>query len=758
MSGVLGTSVKRVDGRLKVTGAARYAAEFPLADMAYGALIESTIAKGRATHIDVQAAQDAPGVLGIITHHDAPKLHSVRMFPFGPAGQTLVPLQDTVIHYAGQHLGIVIADTPERAIHAASLVRVHYREETPLTTLKDELARGTTPPELPPTFNHIFGGSGRGNLAEGLAQAEVTIDQTYSTPSNHHNPMEPAATIAVWDGDQLTLYDSTQWIFGVRNTIATMLGLPQENVRVISPFVGGGFGCKCFTWDHVVLAALAARRVGKPVKLVLSREQMYTSVGYRPETVQHVTLGATRDGLLTAIAHEGISQTSEFAEYITPVGVLTGMMYACPNLITKHRMMPVNAGTPTQMRAPGEAPGMFALESAMDELAYALDIDPVELRLRNYANADPQSGRPWSSKALAECYRVGAERFGWEKRNASPRSMRDGDELVGWGMATAAYPVYLSPAAAIAKLFANGDALVQSGTHEIGTGTYTVMTQISADALGLPLEKVRFELGDTNLPKTPVTGAARTVGSVGAAVQAAASALRSQLIQMALADTASPLYGYSEEQIAVEDGYLSLAQDPSRREAYTDILARHGLEVVEAYREVLPQDANETDRERVFSGVNALRGPVTSKFAMYSFGAHFVEVRVDPRSGRVRIARFVGAFDAGRILNPQSARSQLVGGIVFGVGMALMEETLTDPHLGRIVTANLADYHVPVQADIPEIETLFVGAPDFHANPLGTKSVGELGIVGAAAAIANAVYHATGRRIRDLPITLDKLL
>ena len=762
---VVGKPLNRVDGRLKVTGAAHYSADVPIANLPYGVIFDSAIAKGRVVNIDIRAAESAPGVLGVITHLNAPKLSPVNMFPHGPAGESLVPLQQDTIYYSGQHLGIVIADTFERATHAATLIEVIYEEQTATATLKDALARGQEPDELPVhlakqgnvTRNELDN-MGRGDLNQGLAEAQVRIDETYSTQVIHHNPMELSATTAVWDGDRLTVYDATQWIYGDRNAIATTFGLPQENVRVISHFVGGGFGCKCFTWSHVILAAVAAQRVGKPVKVVLTREQMFMSVGYRASSSQRIVLGATREGVLTATSHEGIMQTSSFTEYLTAVGMLTPMLYACPNLVVKHRLMHVNAGTPTQMRAPGEAPGMFALESAMDELAYALDMDPIELRLRNHADRDPQSGRPWSSKSLKECYRQGAERFGWERRNPQPRSMRDGNDLIGWGMATAAYPVYLSPAAARVKLFADGHAIAQSGSHEIGTGTYTVMTQIVAEELGLPPEKVQFELGDTILPNTPIAGASRTVGSVGPAVQAAARAARRKVVQMAIADPASPLYGCAEEQVAAADSYLFLAHDSSRSESYGDIISRHQLEFVEAYQETLPRDADETDRNKVFSGINALRGPVDSKYAMYNFGAHFAEVRINAASSEVRVSRFVGAFATGRILNPKTAGSQLLGGIVMGIGMALLEETVTDPNIGRIATASLADYHVPAHLHISGIEPFFVEEHDPFVNPLGTKSVGEVSTVGTAAALANAVYHATGKRVRDLPIRLEKLL
>lgn len=756
MNTVLGKPLSRVEGRLKVTGTANYSADVSVSDLAYGAIFGSTIAKGRVIEIDTQAADNMPGVLSIITHRNAPKLNQVNMFPLGPAGETLVPLQDDTIYYAGQHLGIVIAETLEQATDAASRLKIIYAEEPATATLQQAIARGQKPEAFPGV--HHFNAT-RGNFEQGLAAANVRIDAIYSTQMIHHHPLELSATTAVWEGDQLTLYDATQWIYGDRNAVATILGLPQEKVRIISRFVGGGFGCKCFTWSHVILAAIAARQVGRAVKVVLTREQMFTSVGYRTPSSQQVILGATCDGTLTAISHTGIVQSSSFAKYPTPVGLLTPMLYACPNVVVNHQLMHVDAGTPTQMRAPGEALGMFALESAMDELAYTLKIDPLELRLRNYAqDNDPQSGRPWSSKFLKECYLQGAVRFGWERRNPETGSMQDDGFLLGWGMATAAYPVYLSPAAARVKVFADGHAIAQSGSHEIGNGTYTVMTQIAAEALGLPPEQVQFELGDTTLPNTPITGASRTVGSVGPAVQAAAESVRSKIIQMAIADSASPLYGRAEMQITPAEGRLFLTQNPTQGETYSEILRRHRLEFVEAYEETLPRDADETDRNKVFSGINALRGPVDSKYAMYNFGAHFAEVRINPVSREVSVTRFIGVFDCGRILNPKTAGSQVLGGIVMGIGMTLLEETTTDPTLGRIATPNLADYHVPAHPHISGIETVFINKPDSYVNSLGSKSVGEISIVGVSAAIANAVYHATGKRVQDLPIKLEKLL
>jgi len=731
---IVGKPMNRVDGRLKVTGEARYSAEIPVANVAYGMIIQSTIAKGRIAQIDTSVAEKAPGVIAIITHLNAPKLYGQKT---GGGDKNLLLLQDNIVHYSGQHVGVVVANTFERAVDAASLVQIRYDKDKPNVKMAAHLAQAFSPSSKIPRNEPVD--STRGNLAQGLAAAAVKIEQTYTTPVENHNPIEPHATTAVWEGDRLTLYDATQGIFQAQRKVATSLGIPPANVRIISNFVGGGFGCKGSTWSHVVLTAIAARQVGRPVKLVLARTQMFGPVGFRPQTLQRVTLGATREGKLTAIRHASTSQTSIFDEFIEPTAKTTRMLYACPNVETTHRLVRLNAGTPTFMRAPGEASGSFALESAMDELAYALQVDPVALRLHNYADSDPHKNLPWSSKSLKECYQQGAERFGWARRDPKPRSMRDSGYLVGWGMATATYPTNRSPASAKVQLFANGTALVQSGSQDIGTGTYTVMTQVAADALGLLPSQVRFELGNTEMPETPVSGGSQTAASVGSAVHLATTAARLKMVQLALADTASPLYGASEQEVVALEGRLFLKGNQSKGESYGSILARHGLKMVEAHSDAKPGDEKD-------------------KFSMHSFGAQFAEVYVDPDLGEVRVTRWVGAFGAGHILNAKTARSQLLGGIVYGIGMALMEHTVTDYNLGRIVTADLAEYHVPVNADVPNIEAFFVDEHDPYVNPIGAKGIGEIGITGVAAAIANAVYHATGKRIRDLPITTDKLL
>jgi xanthine dehydrogenase YagR molybdenum-binding subunit len=675
-----------------------------------------------------------------LTHRNAPKIKQ----PPGknprstgnqsPANELM--LQDNRVHFFGQYIAVVVADTLDRARHAASLVKVKYEPDRAMTDFDVELKRAAPPKEpiqgKPPDTT-------RGDPAKELAGAEVKIDATYTTPVENHNPMEPHATVADWDGDNLTVYDATQYVSGVRETLAYALDVPRANVRVVSRFIGGAFGCKGMTWPHVTLAAVAARYVGRPVKVVLERSQMFTSVGYRPRTVQRMRLGASKDGKLTAVMHDGTCQTSVINEFVEPVIFISRMMYASPSSATTMRVVRLDTNSPTYMRAPGECTGSFALESAMDEMAYALKMDPVEFRLRNYADADPEDGRPWSSKSLKECYRVAAERFGWKGREPEPRSMRDADALVGWGMATATYPMNRRPASALARVFDDGSAVVEAGSQDLGTGAYTVMTQVAADVLGLPVEKVRCELGDTDLPPAGVSGGSSTTASVGSAVEAAARAVVAKLIALAVGDPKSPLHGLDAGKVAVGGGRLYARDDEARGETFADLLGRKGQEEVHA---VADSEAGEEKK----------------KFSMHSFGAVFAEVRVDPALGEIRVRRMVGAYAAGRILNAKTARSQFMGGMIFGMGMALLEHTFTEPQTGRIVTKELEDYLLPVNADAPRIEPIIVAEDDPHVNPIGVKGIGEIGNVGSAAAIANAVFHATGKRVRDLPITLDKLL
>jgi xanthine dehydrogenase YagR molybdenum-binding subunit len=733
----VGAPLDRVDGRLKVTGGARYAAEFPTANLAHAAIVTSTVPVGRIASIDTAAAEAAPGVIRVLTHRNTPKVGKASGMLVTKA---LTLMQDDRVHYNGQPIALVVADTLERATDAASLVRVRYDGTTkPTLDMQAKKSTGYAPPPG-------FGGqpdSKRGDLAAGLAQAAVTVDARYTTPIENHNPMEPHATIAAWEDGRLTVWDATQYVIGERDALAGVFGLAPENVRVVSHFVGGGFGCKGMMWSQVPLAAIAARAVGRPVKLVLSRRQMYGPVGARPQTDQHVVLGATRDGTLTAVQHESVSHTSRYEDYTESCANVTRMLYAVPNQVTTHRLVKLDLGAPTFQRAPGEAPGTFALESAMDELAISLGMDPVALRLKNYAERDPESNRPWSSKSLRECYRIGAERFGWARRSSAPGANRDGNVLIGHGMASAAYPSYRMPASVSVRLTADASgavrALVQTASQDLGTGTYTVMTQLAADALGLAPEQVRFELGDSRMPPSPVSGGSMTAASTGSAVQQACVAGRDRLVSLAIADAASPLRGALATAVHAADGRLFLNADPSRGETYGALLRRQPNALVEVRADSVP-------------------GPEAQAYASHAFGAVFAEVRVDRDLGEIRVPRIVAAYGAGKILNAKTARSQLQGGIVWGIGMALEEETLVDPRSGRYMNADLAEYHVPVHADVGSIDVTFVDEVDPYVNPIGVKGVGEIGITGVAAAIANAVFNATGVRVRELPITLDKVM
>lgn len=704
----IGLPINRVDGRLKVTGAARYAAEYPLPNMAHAVIVTSTIAKGHVKHADTRAAEAAPGVLAVLTPQNAERLPGVGG---GQAAAMRVPtlLQDDEVHYNGQPIGVVVADTFEHAMAGAQMVTVQYAEEKPVLDIN-------TAPKNPPDTVKPLGGarsSKHGDVDSGLAQAAVRIDHTYTTPIENHNPMEVHSTIAAWQGDSLTLYESTQGIFSVRNSVAKNFGIAPEKVKVVAYFTGGGFGSKGGPWSHETLAAMAARKVNRPVKLVLTRRQMFGPVGGRPHTIQRVTLGASRDGVLTAVRHTSTSNTSTLENWVEPATSQTRMLYASPNIETQYDLVRLNVGSPTFMRAPGESSGTFALESAMDELAYELKMDPVALRLKNYADRDPESGKPWSSKSLRECYATAADKFGWSKRSPEPRSMRDGRWLVGWGMATATYPARRQAAGTSARLMPDGVVDVRAGSQEIGCGTYTVMSQIAADALGVPLDRIRFELGSTDMPENPASTGSVTAASTGSAVNEALVALRAKIEQLAPG-------GLANNSVA-------------------DIIAKNGGQPAEVT-------------------INSRPGPEQQQYSMHSFGAVFTEVHVDPDLAVVRVPRIVTAHGVGRVLNEKTARSQIQGGVTWGIGMALLEETHIDPRSGRYLNADLGEYHVPVNADVGTIDVHFVEEHDPYVNPIGVKGAGEIGITGVAASIANAVFHATGKRIRDLPIRLERVM
>jgi xanthine dehydrogenase YagR molybdenum-binding subunit len=729
---ITGQPIDRRDGRQKITGAAPYAAEFQIPNIVHAVLVQSTIGAGSIEGFDLQIAQGMPGVLAIITPDTIGKIGGKSGAP-----QTVnAPLlQDREIVFNGQHVAIVVAETLERAQAAAAAVKVTYRESEPATSMSAMLDQAYVP-------KNFRGGerkpdSSRGDPAGAFASAPVKHQATYTTPLEHHNAMEPHATIAAWDGDHLTVWTSTQGISGAQATLAGLLGIDPANVRVLCPFVGGGFGSKGNTWPPAVLAAVAAGKVGRPVKLVLTRRQMYTSNGYRPQTIQKIAMGAAADGTLLSVRHDGFSSMSQPSqgEFVEPVALATEMLYACPNLAVSHRLVALNAALPTYMRAPGEASGVYALESAMDELAVALKMDPLALRLKNYAETDPHENLPFSSKNLREAYARGAAAFGWDKRTPAPRSMRDGRFLVGYGMATSTYPSNRRAANARVVLMANGDAVVQSGTQDLGTGTYTIMAQLAADELGLPIERVRFELGDSRFPKAPVSGGSTTAASVGPAVVAACAQARDHAFAMALSD--KPEWGsVTTADLKLQDGTIT---GPKGSVSLAEMLARRQV-------------------DNLAFEAGAAPGGEKKTHSMHAFGAQFVEVKIDPDIGEIRVSRMVGAFDAGRVLNAKTAHSQLIGGMVFGLGMALLEETVMDPSSGRIVNANLSDYLLPVHADVPKIEAILLDGDDRIFNPVGAKGIGELPMVGVAAAVANAVYHATGVRVRDLPIRLEDVL
>ena len=732
---VVGQPINRVDGRLKVTGGATYTADTQIPNVAHAMIVSSAIAKGTIASMDTLAAERTPGVLAVLSHKNKIKLAKdpMEVDPGSPANRALTLLQDNRVVYGNQPIAVVVAETFEIARDAAGLVKVRYAEEAPSVRLDSNLKSAYKPKKV--------GGAGastdhaRGSVDKGKADAQAQIREIYSTPFSVHSPLEPHCTIAVWEGpDHLTLYDTSQGIFGDRKRVAELVGLEPENVRVVSLFIGGGFGSKGPTWSHNVLCAMAARQVRRPVKLVLRRPQMFGPVGCRSETRQTITAGARNDGSLTLLQNETLTHTSTIDEFAETATFPTRMLYSTPNNSTTQRLVRSDIGTPSYTRAPGEAPGSFALEVAMDELAYKLNMDPLQLRLKNYAERDEEKDQPWSTKSLRECYRVGAERFNWSRRTSATRSMRQGHTLIGLGMATSLYPARRSPSSARARIYPNGTVLVEAGSQDLGGGTYTIMTQIAADALGVAPSMVTFRLGDTRYPETPVSGGSQTAASAGSGVFEAARALRSTLIELAMKGSSES--GRSPDDLVISGDKVAL-KDGSHSTSLTQLMA--GQPFV---------DAQATTKENEDAKTHS----------MYSFGAQFAEVHVDADLGQIHVARMVGVFGAGKILNAKTARNQFIGGMTWGISMALHEKALYDERLGRIVNNNLAEYHVPSNPDVGTIDVSWVEEDDRMVSPIGAKGIGEIGITGAAAAIATAVFHATGKRIRTLPITLDVLL
>jgi xanthine dehydrogenase YagR molybdenum-binding subunit len=682
----------------------------------------------------------------------------------------LLPLQNDRVFYGGQHIAVVVAETFEQAEHAAATIKVDYEQQTPAVGIEQNIASAYKPAAG-------LGGAEtqtkRGDAEAALRSANIKIDETYTTPVYHHNAMEPHATLAEWKGDELLVYDATQSVMGVKGLLTAMLGIAPEKVRVVAEYIGGGFGSKGFTWGNTILAAMAAKQFNRPVKLVLSRQQVFSTAGRRTQTIQKIGLGADQTGKLSAIKHATTSETSFVDEFVEVAGVQTSMLYSSPNVGVSHELVRLNRGTPCPTRAPGEAPGTYALEVAMDELAYKLNMDPMQLRLVNYADMEEQKKKQFSSKNLKECYQRGAEAIGWSNRNAKPGITREGKYLVGYGMATATYPANRGASAAKAIIFADGHAEIECGTQDIGTGTYTIVAQIAADALSLPVDKVKAKLGDSKYPKGAQSGGSQVTASVGPAVRAAALDVINKLINMAIADSASPLHGQKAEDIIADNGMLYLKNNRDKKEMYTQILNRKGLDKLEAQAKTNVSTRQQTTQNSAPAGspeakveeeskanaaVQADEKTDRSPFSFHSFGAQFVKVLVDPDLGMVKVDKIVGVMDIGSVMNLKTATNQIMGGMIFGIGMALMENTQYDPNNGRVVTRDLAQYLVPVHADIPEIEVQFINKPDPYISPLGARGIGEIGITGITAAIANAIYNATGKRIRHLPITPDKLI
>jgi len=706
---VIGDPLNRVDGRLKVTGGAKYSGEYKVPGLTYGVLVPATITHGTVTAMDIRAAQRAPGVLAVITPFNAPKVPGYQPDAAKPI-KGLKLFNDTQVWFNGQPIALVVAETFERATYAAALVKASYQPQPFETDFHKNFDKGVVPNEG--KYKDYVRGE-----ADAYKNAPVIVEEDYMLPSEMHNPMELHVTIASWEGDnKVTLFTKSQGVIGSQRAIANAFQLDPANVQINSRFVGGAFGSSLRTWPHEVAAVQAARLVKRPVKLTLTREQMFTLVGYRPLTIQKIGLGASNDGKLVGITHESHSQTAVYEEFTENAVAVSRFLYNSPNANTRYKVVPLHVGVPAPMRGPGEATGSFALESALDELSYKLNIDPIELRLRNYTYTDPERNLPWSSKFLKECYQLGAERIGWDKRSASPMSQRDGEWLVGYGIGCGAFGAYRNKTSAKIKLLPDGTVNIQSATSDIGPGTATSMVLIAADILGLPADKITFELGNSSFPVAPTQGGSQTVSSVGSAVHDACIALKQKL------------YGLS-----------GLPEDSTAAIDYSSVLQQHGLPVLELTLE-------------------SQAGEESKKYSMYSFSAHFAQVHVHPLTGVVKVKKLVAVVDAGKIVNRKTAGSQMIGGAVGGIGMVLTEEAVFDDRYGRYVNGNFADYHVPVNADIPDIEAIFIDKPDPVINPVGTKGIGEISLIGVAAAVANAVYNATGKRIRELPITPDKLV
>ena len=756
---IIGKPISRIDGVLKVTGTAKYAAEFNQENMVYAFPVRSTIGKGTIVSFDSALAEKSSGVLKVVTHLNAPRLKPIdpKVKTGGMLGEQIVPLQDKLVHYFGQYIALVIAETYEQARAAAALVKVNYSKQKHAIDLQSALINGYKPLKVQGEDAQL----NEGKTAAVFSATANKINHIYTTSTENHHPMEPHATIAVWEGsNKLTLYDATQGVMGVRGTMAFHFDLKPEDVQIVSPYVGGGFGCKGSQWGHNILAAMGAKVIKRPVKLTITRQMMQTNVGRRPATKQTVEMATDDKGMLTAIRHHTESY-GNLSEYFEPAGKQTGVLYKAPLREITYKIAKLNIGTPTFMRAPGETPGSFALESAIDEMAYKIKMDPIAFRVLNHTAEDPLKKHPFSSEYLLECYKIGAEKFGWQQRNAMPRQMRKGKQLIGYGMATATYPAIRSAASARVTLMADGTATVQSATQDIGTGTYTILAQTAADTLGIPIEKITVKIGDSSLPPAPVSGGSTTTASVNPAVMAAGEMLRKDLLNLAIADSGSSLKGKRPEEVSYEGAGFFVTSDKLVTDSYSDIMRRNNKNSMEACTTAMPASGSGLGSQTVpcmLAPIEKEENSDKEKYSFHSFGAQFAEVWVDEDFGTIRVKRFLSVQDVGKVMNEKTARSQIIGGVVYGIGSALMEETSYDERWANPTVRSLGDYHVPVNLDVPEIDVHFIGKPDPHISQIGARGVGEIGITGVSAAIANAVFNATGKRLRDLPLTPDKFL
>jgi xanthine dehydrogenase YagR molybdenum-binding subunit len=732
---IIGAAVTRVDGPLKVSGAAEYAVDHKLENLAYGAGVASTVANARIVRIDASEAERMPGVVAVLHRGNTPPLYRpAERLEHSRAGEIRPPFEDDQVYYYGQFVALAVANTLEQAQAAADKVKVQYEVHPPGVLLSE-----AKKPEGPPRVHYS-----RGNAADAFASAPVKIDETYTIPVEVHNPMEMHAAMAQWEGDKLTLYVTTQGVMNFQKVLSEVMGVPQEDVRIISPFCGSGFGGKLFPWPESMLAALAARKVRRPVRVQVPRSMMFTTVGNRPLTQQRMRIGATEDGKLVSIQHDVVQPTSMVDEYVEYCTGVTTMLYDCANVAAQQDLVRLNVGTPTPMRGPGIVPGLFPLESAMDELAAKLNLDPMELRLKNYAETDPSSNQPWSSKHLRECYQTGAERFGWGKRNPKVGSMRQGNEILGWGMATSTWHAGRGGATVRVRLNADGTARASCATQDIGTGTYTIFAQVVSEKTGIVLDKVQVVLGDSTLPPGPTSGGSTTTATVLPAIAQATNQAVQKLLDAAVMTPGSPFFTQDRAKapkLAMTGGWVHEADKPRTSGVpFDEILIARRLAALDGEATTGP---DRTAQEH---------------YSFHSFGAQFMEVAWDPGIARLRLTRGLTVIDAGKIINKKAGTNQILGAVVMGIGMAMFEEAIYDPRTGKPINNNFADYLVATNADVPKLECVFVEYPDYHLNEYGARGIGEIGLAGVAPALTMAIHHATGVRVRTLPFRVEDVL